>query len=114
MHKEDGSINYTGSSNAMEVEAAKRLWGRSLALGLVYTGLVGDGDSKAYQAVVRLEPYGPDTEILKEECINHAHKRKARSSVGVAKVGSPRTRYKRYKIQETLFNVGLYTETLAQ
>ncbi len=75
VHKEDCSINYTGSSNAMEVEAAKRLWGRSLALGLMYTGLVGDGDSKAYQAVVHLEPYGPGTEILKEECINHAHKR---------------------------------------
>ena len=54
----------------MEVEAAKRLWSRSLALGLMYAELVGDGDSKAYQAVVRLEPYGPDT----EECINHAHK----------------------------------------
>ena len=35
--------------------------------------------SEAYcgwlQAVDGLEPYGPDTEILKEECINHAHKR---------------------------------------
>ena len=74
-HKEDCSINYTGSSKAMEVEAAKRLWGRSLALGLMYTVLVGYGDSKAYHDVVGLEPYGPETEILKEECINHAHKR---------------------------------------
>ena len=75
-HQNDCSINYHGSSNAMEVEAAKRLWGRSVQTnGLMYTGMLGDGDSKAYQAVVQLEPYGPDVEIVREECVNHAHKR---------------------------------------
>ena len=47
-HKEDCSVNYAGSSSATEVEAAKRLWSQSLSLGLAYTGLVGDGDSKVY------------------------------------------------------------------
>ncbi len=75
-HKEDCSINYHGSSNAMEVEAAKRLWSRSVARhNLMYTGMLGDGDSKAHKAVVVMEPYGPDVEIVKEECLNHAHKR---------------------------------------
>ena len=75
-HQDDCSINYHGSSNAMEVEAAKRLWGRSVQTNLLrYTGMLGDGDSKAYQAVVELEPYGPDVKIVREECVNHAHKR---------------------------------------
>ena len=74
-HKEDCSINYVGSSNAMEVEAAKWLWSRSLSLGLAYTRVVGDGDSKAYRAVVELEPYGSNVEIVKEDSVNHVHKR---------------------------------------
>ena len=75
-HRDDCSVNYHGSSNAMEVEAAKRLWLRSVhTRGLMYTGMLGDGDSKAYQAVVDLEPYGPDVTIEREECVNHAHKR---------------------------------------
>ena len=39
--------------------------------GLMYTGMLGDGDSKAYQAVVDLEPYGPDVTIerrVREPC----------------------------------------------
>ena len=74
----------------------------------MYTGLVGDGDSKAYQAVVRLEPYGPDTEILKEECINHAHKRMGTALLKLTKGqklgghgqarGLPRTKPSAYNI----------------
>ena len=37
--------------------------------------MLGDGDSKAHKAVVVMEPYGPDVEIVKEECLNHVHKR---------------------------------------
>ena len=41
-HQDNCSINYHGSSNAMEVEAAKRLWGRSVQTnGLMYTGMLG-------------------------------------------------------------------------
>ena len=39
------AINYDGSSNAMEVEAARRLWSRSEARHqLRYTGFLSDGD----------------------------------------------------------------------
>ena len=38
-----------------------------------YVGMLGDGDSKAYDAVMCMFPY--DVEVEKEECINHAHKR---------------------------------------
>ena len=77
-HKEDCSINYRGSSNAMEVEAAKRLRSRSVARhNLMYTGMLGDGDSKAHKTVVVMEPYGPDVEIIRgvpEPCAQaHGH-----------------------------------------
>ena len=72
-HK-DCAMNYTGSSNAMEVEAARRLWSRSEERhGLRYTGFLSDGDSKAYKAVVDLGVY--EEPIHKEECVNHVHKR---------------------------------------
>ena len=35
----------------------------------------GDGDSKAYDALVEAQPYGPDVVIDREECVNHADKR---------------------------------------
>ena len=64
---------YTESSGDMEVEAACRLWSHSEARGLRYTGFLSDGDSKAYTAVVKLDVY--DVPIVKEECVNHVHKR---------------------------------------
>ena len=85
-YRNDCCINYHGSSNAREVEAAKRLWSRSVRQrGLVYTGLLGDGDSKAYNAVVTLQPYGPDVTISKEECLNLDHKRMGTALLKVAK-----------------------------
>ena len=85
-HRSDCSVNYHGSSNAMEVEAAKRLWERSVRnYGLMYTWMLGVGDSKAYQAVVEMEPYGPDSPIVLEECVNHAHKRMGTALLKLAK-----------------------------
>ena len=43
------------------------------ARGLHYTGFLSDGDSKAYNAVVKLNVY--DVPIVKEECVNHVHKK---------------------------------------
>ena len=74
-HQEDCCADYEGSSNAMEVESAKRLWSRSLEMHhMRYTGMLGDGDSKAFNAVQELAPY-PGVTIMREECVNHAHKR---------------------------------------
>ena len=33
-----------------------------------YNPYIGDGDSKAYRRVVDDQPYGPDYDIMKEEC----------------------------------------------
>ena len=68
-------INYVGSSNAMETEAARILWGRSEERGFRYTGFLSDGDSKAYTVVSNLNIYGQEYPIEREECVNHAHKR---------------------------------------
>ena len=69
--KAQWSINYTGSSNAMELVSACRLWQCSEDQhGLRYTGL-SDGDSKAYKAVYDLDIYHEST--LKEKGINHVH-----------------------------------------
>ena len=72
-HQEDCCADYEGSSNTMEVESAKRLWGQSLEMHhMRYTGMLGDGDSKAFDAVQELVPY-PGVTIMCEECVNHAH-----------------------------------------
>ena len=60
----------------METHAASIMFKRSVeTLGLRYTTLVGDGDSKAYDTVKEEMPYGPEYPIIKEECINHVSKR---------------------------------------
>ena len=69
-HKD--AINYVGSSNAMEMEAACRLWSPSEVLGLRYTGFLSDGDSKAFKAVSDLNLF--DKLFVNEECVNHVHK----------------------------------------
>ena len=72
-HNQQCAINYTGCSGAMEVVAVCSLWRRLEARGLCYTGFLSDGDSKAYNAVIKLEVYGGP--VVKEECVNHVHKR---------------------------------------
>ena len=85
-HKDSCCINFSGSSGSMEVEIAKQLWARSLRKhNLKYTHMLSDGDSKAYNAVVSMDPY--DSPIEREECINHAHKRMGTSLIKLSQKG---------------------------
>ena len=59
----------------MEVEGVKRLYERSHDHGLQYTTFVGDGDSRSFTVISRLQPYGPAVKIEKEECVGHIQKR---------------------------------------
>ena len=60
----------------MEAEGAKQLFSRSLEKHAIrYTPYVGDGDSKSYVEVCKLQPYGPSFFIPKEDCIAHVSKR---------------------------------------
>ena len=56
-------INYEGSSNAMEMEGAIRLWQRSLEN--TKCDMVSDGDSKAYSKVSESQCYGKMLKLRK-------------------------------------------------
>ncbi|KAJ4430686.1 hypothetical protein ANN_19277 [Periplaneta americana] len=75
IHKQECDINHTGSSGAMEMEAAIKMWNRSQDFGLRYTSLLSDGDAKTFNKLCALKPYGPEHKIEKQECVNHVGKR---------------------------------------
>ncbi|GFT97184.1 uncharacterized protein TNCV_3858421 [Trichonephila clavipes] len=68
-HKNSCQINHVGTSGAMEMKAAAKIWSRSETLGFRYTTLLSDGDAKTHKFLNSLKIYGPDVEILEEECI---------------------------------------------
>ena len=77
-HMEAGncSINYEGSSNAMEMEGASIIWKRSLEKhNFRYSFMVSDGDSKAFNKVSENNNYGDNCKIEKIDCIGHIQKR---------------------------------------
>lgn len=44
-------------------------------LSLMYTTYIGDGDSKSYSTISKMQPYGPLQFIEKEECTAQITKR---------------------------------------
>ena len=67
------NFNYVGSAGGMEVEGAKRIFGRSIKKHkLRYSTLYGDGDSKAHDAVMNIYP---GKTVNKKQCIGHVQKR---------------------------------------
>ncbi|GFY10033.1 uncharacterized protein TNCV_3699932 [Trichonephila clavipes] len=73
-HQDVCSATHVGSSGAMEVNAAVKLWERSESIGFRYTTLLSDGDSKSFLELKERNVYGSETQIKKEECINHVSK----------------------------------------
>lgn len=60
----------------MESQGAVTIWKRSeQEAKMRYTRFISDGDAKSLAAIQKAEPYGPDVQIEKDECINHAGKR---------------------------------------
>ena len=53
-HNSKYKINYRGTSGGMEIEAAIRLWKRSLDQNLQYSVMVSDGDANAYKFILTL------------------------------------------------------------
>ena len=69
-------VNHTKSSGSMESVGAVQMFKRSVEKHkLQYTTYLGDGDSSAFQEVVKSNPYGSGTAIVKQECIGHIQKR---------------------------------------
>ena len=74
-HEDKCSINYSGSSGAMETEIFKLLCLRSKDHGFQYVSVLGDGDCKTIDAINALKPYGNEISLTKMECTNHVSKR---------------------------------------
>lgn len=87
-HKNTCDINHTGSSGAMEMMAAETIWKRSTSHGLRYKVMLSDGDAKTIHHLNERQVYGPDEEVEKEECVNHASKRYI-FSIDIFYYGSP-------------------------
>lgn len=76
VHADKCDKNYEGSSGGMEAEIGYILWKRSIDVsGFRYTTLISDGDAKTHSLLVKLNVYGDEHPIVKEECINHIQKR---------------------------------------
>ena len=70
------SINHKGSAGAMEASGVRKMFEKSVKdLNIRYMTYIGDGDSKAFPAVVEAQPYGPDKIPVKGECVGHVQKR---------------------------------------
>ena len=68
------SLNYKGSSPAMEKVGAEKIFKQSLTKhSLYYTSFYGDGDSKGFPALENA--FGLEKPIKKYECIGHYQKR---------------------------------------
>ena len=77
-HQVECSKNHHGSAGAMEPEGMLTIFKRSKAVhNLMYTGYLGDGDSKSYRTVSTQQPpiYGKRNTIKKLECCGHVQKR---------------------------------------
>ena len=75
-HKDECTLNHSGSSSAMEVGGALVLWKRSIEyLNFRYVNVVIDGDSKAISSVQKAKLYGDDCPVMKYECVGHVQKR---------------------------------------
>ncbi|GFS80505.1 uncharacterized protein TNCV_3178871 [Trichonephila clavipes] len=75
-HEKDCKRNYVGSSGAMEIQGASKIFHRSLSLhNARYITYLGDGDCKAFDAVKKKNIYGNEYPIEKLECFGPVMKR---------------------------------------
>lgn len=69
-------MNYNGSSAKMELDSIKEMFaGSEEQFGVRYGNYIGDGDSKTFNAILDLNPYGDNLTVVNNECIGHVEKR---------------------------------------
>lgn len=67
------SKNFDGYSGRMEVEGALHIFQRSIPkYDARYVKYLGDGDSKAFDSIVKENVHGDTCTVTKLECIGHA------------------------------------------
>ena len=75
-HKESCTSNHDGSAGKMEVDSIVEMFSRSEEnYGVKYTNYIGDGDSKTFNGILKINPYGVDCPVIKNECVGHVQKR---------------------------------------
>ena len=67
--------NHSESSGAIETKAAEIIWKRSKSYGFRFTNMISDGDSSTFTHLSKLNVYGNDDPVIKEECVNHVQRR---------------------------------------
>lgn len=68
--------NHQGSAGAMEVEPIKEMFLRLEKLhGVKYGNYIGDADSKTFEGILDVNPYGDNFPVVKSKCIGHERKR---------------------------------------
>ena len=74
-HENECEINHEGSAGAMEAKGVVTCFSSSVEkYNLRYTQYLGDGDTKSFLEVVKINPYN-GTAVNKLECIGHIQKR---------------------------------------
>lgn len=75
-HKESCSSNHKGSAGKMEVDSIVEMFTRSVGkFGIKYSNYIGDGDSKTFAGILKMNPYGDENPVTKNECVGHVQKR---------------------------------------
>lgn len=75
-HKNSCSSNHGGSAGKMHVDSIVEMFLRSYEkFGVKYTNYIGDGDSKTFTGILKMNPYGDDCSVTKNECVGHVQKR---------------------------------------
>ena len=74
-HFADCPHNHEGSAQPIETAGSVTIFGRSLETrNTRYNPHIGDRDSTAFRGVQKAQPYGPDYNLIKEQCIDHVKK----------------------------------------
>ncbi|KYQ56969.1 hypothetical protein ALC60_04084 [Trachymyrmex zeteki] len=75
-HKDQCSCNHKGSTGKMEVDSITEMFIRSEEKhGVKYVNYIGDRDSKMFAGILKINPYGDDCPVTKNECVGHVQKR---------------------------------------
>ncbi|GBM86688.1 hypothetical protein AVEN_29833-1 [Araneus ventricosus] len=78
-HETSCKSNFRGSSGMMEVKGSCNIFKRFLTFhNARYTKYLGDGDSKAFEAIAKENIYGDEFQVERLECIDHVMKRMGR------------------------------------
>jgi len=73
---ENCSLNHSGSSGKMEIDAIIEMYFRSVEKhGVKYLTYIGDGDSKTFKGILNANPYTGEKRVVKKECVGHVEKR---------------------------------------